>query len=226
MEKQIPLRLLFYQWVLLQERCMWFSVPCHPCFGSPALEFYSSGNVSPVEIMLRKSQCSGAEENPHPFTSNKQNPVVKTRIYLQPSNTKWISKDNFFLFYCFTETVRTDIPGYVTPGFVLQLRVPTHRSLPTPAWQFFLWALGLEPWQISEQNSNFSALWFPQCSLMHLHPSRLWTFHIPFCRNGYFGAGLELEQTEKAQQNTVFIKAFNELTVQVNCIYHKHEILQ
>lgn len=92
----------------------------------------------------------------------------KEFIY-SPAIQSKLQEDKFYV--CFTEIVRTDIPGYVTPGFVLQLRVPTHRSsLPTPAWQLFLQALGLEPWQISEQNSNFSALWFSQCSLMHLYP--------------------------------------------------------
>lgn len=224
MEKQIPLRLLVYQWVLLHERCMWLSIPCHPWTScSWVLQHWqclsSRGNAekAPME--------GGAEGIPRPFTFSKQNHVVETRIYLQPSNTKWVSRRQILcLFY------------WKCKGWHPWL---CHSRICTPAQSSYSpFSSTHSCLAVLPPSIGFGAMtdfWTKQQFLCTVIPTvfsnapappRLWTFHIPLCRNGYFGAGLQLEQKEEAQQNAIFIKAFNELKVQVNCIYHKIELPQ
>lgn len=223
MEKQIPLRLLVYQWVLLQERCMWLSIPCRPCFGSPALEFSSTGKGSPLEVMLRQPQSSG-EQRESPVPSHSVSKIMLW-IYLQPSNTKWVlRRKTLFLFYW---------NGKELHPWLCDSRICTPAQSSYSPFSSTHPCLAVLPLSIGF--GTMTDLWTKQQFLCTVIPTvfsgapappRLWTFHIPLCRNGHFGVGLELEQKEKAQQNATFIEAFNEFTVQVNYIYHIIERVQ
>lgn len=91
-----------------------------------------------------------------------------------------------------------------------------------------VWAFILGPWQLSEQNSHLTALWFPQCSLvLRCTCTPTDSEHCISCYAEMDAFELNCCWGRRNPANShVFIEAGNEVRVCVNCMYHKTEILQ
>lgn len=174
----------------------------------------------------RKHLSSGEQRDyPSPLYSVRKISWRKEgRVYLQPSKGKWVSRRPILRLLYWNYKNLHALSCYVTPEFwnPAQSSYFTVFVYPLLLGSFFLWALVLDPWQISEQNSNLAAPWFPQCSLI-LRCTCTPTDSEHFVSLCAEMATSELSYSWSRRKSTshVFIEAFNELIVQVNCIYHK-----
>ena len=210
--------------------------PCHPCLGSPSLEFSNPRNGSPAHrdnAEKENTYLVGSRGNTsfiYPFIFTKENLVTEGIVYLQRSKWKWVSRRHILWLFCRNYKDLHALTSYVTPEFCnpAQSSYFTVFLYPLLLGSFFLWALVLDPWQISEQNSNFAALWFPQYSFMFrctCTPTDSEHFISLYAEMATSELSYSWSRRSKPSGH-VFIEAFNELIVQLNCVYHKIEILQ
>lgn len=211
---------------------MWLCIPCHPCVGSPSLEFSNSGYGSPAhrDNSEKENMSSGEQrECPIPLYSAWKILSRKEELICSPAKESEFQGDVFY--GCFTETIRTYMHSFVMSlqNFVIQLRVPTslfsstHSCSAVFASEHWFWT--------HDRFLNKTAISLHcdfQCSVTFrctCTPPDSEHFISLYAEMATSELSYSWSRSSKPSSH-VFIEAFNELLAQLNCIYHKIEILQ